>query len=224
MSRISLSLVQYCSRPHAKINHARHLVKMLSPCSSSHGHEPLIVCKWQVCPFNNNLVLNNCSYFLRSHASNSILAPTHRRRYHPGGAAELMRAAGADGTQLFNELHPWVNIERFLGKCYVGPLAYGGGSSGGGGGGSRGGTRASSTLQVPGPRAPRSSPLSRGAATSSDAQVGAAMDVDSVASASCSSESRRSVTLPLPRRSFYQTQDTAVIVLYVLSFAVLLTL
>lgn len=45
--------------------------------------------------------------------------------YHPGGGAELMRAAGGDGTRLFHEIHPWINIQSFLGKCYVGPLVRG---------------------------------------------------------------------------------------------------
>ena len=40
--------------------------------------------------------------------------------YHPGGADELMRAAGADGTQLFDSVHRWVNYEGMLSKCLVG--------------------------------------------------------------------------------------------------------
>lgn len=35
-------------------------------------------------------------------------------RYHPGGVQELMRAAGYDGTALFNEIHPWVNADALL--------------------------------------------------------------------------------------------------------------
>jgi cytochrome-b5 reductase len=42
--------------------------------------------------------------------------------YHPGGVPELIRGAGIDGTKLFDEYHPWVNIEQLLAKCYIGPL------------------------------------------------------------------------------------------------------
>jgi cytochrome b involved in lipid metabolism len=42
--------------------------------------------------------------------------------FHPGGKAELMRAAGRDGTRLFMETHPWVNWENMLGSCLVGVL------------------------------------------------------------------------------------------------------
>jgi len=30
--------------------------------------------------------------------------------YHPGGVDELMRAAGKDGTVLFQQTHAWVRI------------------------------------------------------------------------------------------------------------------
>ena len=40
--------------------------------------------------------------------------------YHPGGEAELMKAAGKDCTALFNKRHPWVNIDGFLSRCFVG--------------------------------------------------------------------------------------------------------
>eukprot|EP00117_Sycon_ciliatum_P014001 scpid80601/ scgid1944/ Cytochrome b5 reductase 4; Flavohemoprotein b5/b5R; N-terminal cytochrome b5 and cytochrome b5 oxidoreductase domain-containing protein; cb5/cb5R len=43
-------------------------------------------------------------------------------RYHPGGADELMRAAGRDGTQLFDQYHAWVNIETMMERCVVGFL------------------------------------------------------------------------------------------------------
>jgi len=42
--------------------------------------------------------------------------------YHPGGGDELMRGAGKDATQLFDEIHKWVNIQSMLAKCYIGPL------------------------------------------------------------------------------------------------------
>jgi cytochrome-b5 reductase len=43
-------------------------------------------------------------------------------RYHPGGADILMKAAGKDGTSLFNKYHPWVNAAALLEKCLVGLL------------------------------------------------------------------------------------------------------
>ncbi len=42
--------------------------------------------------------------------------------YHPGGFSELLRGAGKDGTDLFNEVHRWVNYENMLAACLVGKL------------------------------------------------------------------------------------------------------
>lgn len=44
--------------------------------------------------------------------------------FHPGGVAELMRAAGKveEGERLFKEVHPWVSWENMLGECLVGVL------------------------------------------------------------------------------------------------------
>ncbi|CAH1119513.1 unnamed protein product [Phaedon cochleariae] len=42
--------------------------------------------------------------------------------FHPGGADELMRAAGIDATSLFEQVHPWVNYEQILQKCLIGRL------------------------------------------------------------------------------------------------------
>ncbi|KAF7192499.1 Cytochrome b5 reductase 4 [Pseudocercospora fuligena] len=42
--------------------------------------------------------------------------------FHPGGEAELMKAAGRDGTKLFMEVHPWVNWDNMLQTCLVGVL------------------------------------------------------------------------------------------------------
>jgi cytochrome b involved in lipid metabolism len=42
--------------------------------------------------------------------------------FHPGGKAELLRAAGREGEVLFMEVHPWVNWEGMLGECCVGIL------------------------------------------------------------------------------------------------------
>uniref|UniRef100_A0A8C5L7L8 Cytochrome b5 heme-binding domain-containing protein n=1 Tax=Jaculus jaculus TaxID=51337 RepID=A0A8C5L7L8_JACJA len=43
--------------------------------------------------------------------------------YHPGGEEELMRAAGSDaGTDLFDQVHHWVNYESMLKECLVGRM------------------------------------------------------------------------------------------------------
>ena len=34
-----------------------------------------------------------------------------------------MRGAGIDATELFNEYHPWVNVENMLKTCVVGRLS-----------------------------------------------------------------------------------------------------
>ncbi|GFX34006.1 hypothetical protein TNCV_912071 [Trichonephila clavipes] len=47
---------------------------------------------------------------------------THYLEYHPGGEDELMRGAGKDATDLFNQVHRWVNAESMLQKCYIGVL------------------------------------------------------------------------------------------------------
>ncbi|XP_026947168.1 cytochrome b5 reductase 4 isoform X4 [Sagmatias obliquidens] len=43
--------------------------------------------------------------------------------YHPGGEEELMSAAGSDGTDLFDQVHRWVNYESMLKECLVGRMA-----------------------------------------------------------------------------------------------------
>ncbi|NXF39254.1 NB5R4 reductase, partial [Nyctibius bracteatus] len=43
--------------------------------------------------------------------------------YHPGGEDELMKAAGTDGTDLFHQVHRWVNYESMLKECLVGRMA-----------------------------------------------------------------------------------------------------
>ncbi|XP_070823257.1 cytochrome b5 reductase 4 [Chaetodon trifascialis] len=43
--------------------------------------------------------------------------------YHPGGEEELMKAAGIDGTDLFDKVHRWVNYESMLKECLVGRMA-----------------------------------------------------------------------------------------------------
>ncbi|CAL1293788.1 unnamed protein product [Larinioides sclopetarius] len=47
---------------------------------------------------------------------------THYLEYHPGGEDELMRGAGKDATDLFNQVHRWVNAESMLQKCFIGIL------------------------------------------------------------------------------------------------------
>ncbi|XP_054869585.1 cytochrome b5 reductase 4 isoform X1 [Amphiprion ocellaris] len=43
--------------------------------------------------------------------------------YHPGGEEELMKAAGKDATDLFDQVHRWVNYESMLKECLVGRMA-----------------------------------------------------------------------------------------------------
>ena len=40
--------------------------------------------------------------------------------FHPGGREELLRGAGRDATDLFNEVHHYVNFASMLQKCLVG--------------------------------------------------------------------------------------------------------
>nr|XP_050027176.1 cytochrome b5 reductase 4-like isoform X1 [Dermacentor andersoni]XP_054922407.1 cytochrome b5 reductase 4-like isoform X1 [Dermacentor andersoni]XP_054922408.1 cytochrome b5 reductase 4-like isoform X1 [Dermacentor andersoni] len=42
--------------------------------------------------------------------------------YHPGGVDELLRGVGTDATDLFNQVHKWVNFESMLEKCLIGKL------------------------------------------------------------------------------------------------------
>lgn len=49
--------------------------------------------------------------------------------YHPGGVDTLMEAAGADGTELFDKYHKWVNADGILAACCVGTLAKSGSSA-----------------------------------------------------------------------------------------------
>ena len=47
---------------------------------------------------------------------------THYIPYHPGGAFELERGAGDDSTSLFEEFHPWVNVDAMFRRAQVGIL------------------------------------------------------------------------------------------------------
>lgn len=51
--------------------------------------------------------------------------------FHPGGVEELMKGVGMDATQMFEDVHAWVNYDQMLNKCYIGPLCCGGGDGGG---------------------------------------------------------------------------------------------
>ena len=44
--------------------------------------------------------------------------------YHPGGRDQIMRGAGIDATDLFNQYHSWVNIQSMLKTCIVGKLDF----------------------------------------------------------------------------------------------------
>lgn len=43
-------------------------------------------------------------------------------KYHPGGVEEIMRGAGINATKLFNDVHPWVNLQNMMEKCLLGGL------------------------------------------------------------------------------------------------------
>ncbi|XP_068209660.1 cytochrome b5 reductase 4 isoform X2 [Palaemon carinicauda] len=61
---------------------------------------------------------NDCWMVLKGKVYNI----TPYMEYHPGGEEELMRGVGIDATDLFNEVHKWVNYESLLQKCLVGRL------------------------------------------------------------------------------------------------------
>ncbi|KAH8021288.1 hypothetical protein HPB51_014482 [Rhipicephalus microplus] len=42
--------------------------------------------------------------------------------YHPGGVDELLKGVGKDATDLFNQVHKWVNFESMLEKCLIGKV------------------------------------------------------------------------------------------------------
>ncbi|KAI4456283.1 cytochrome b5 reductase 4 family member [Holotrichia oblita] len=47
---------------------------------------------------------------------------THYLPFHPGGPEEIMKGAGKDATNLFDQIHPWVNYDQILNKCLIGRL------------------------------------------------------------------------------------------------------
>ncbi|CAN8068115.1 unnamed protein product [Agarophyton chilense] len=52
----------------------------------------------------------------------AVFDVTRYARFHPGGHAILLAAAGTDVTELFNRYHPWVNADFMLAHCYLGAL------------------------------------------------------------------------------------------------------
>lgn len=54
------------------------------------------------------------------HVLAQVYDVTSYLEFHPGGIPELMRAAGTDGTDLFNQIHAWVNYDNMLKSCLVG--------------------------------------------------------------------------------------------------------
>jgi len=48
---------------------------------------------------------------------------TPYQRFHPGGAAWLLKGAGRDAGALFDKYHAWVNADMLLSACLVGLLA-----------------------------------------------------------------------------------------------------
>lgn len=61
--------------------------------------------------------------------SGNVYNVTRYLDFHPGGEEELMRGVGSDATDLFNQVHAWVNYESMLDKCLVGKLAHAPGSN-----------------------------------------------------------------------------------------------
>lgn len=51
---------------------------------------------------------------------NRVYNITRYLDFHPGGAQILLKAAGTDGTALFQRYHPWVNVQGLLGLCFLG--------------------------------------------------------------------------------------------------------
>ena len=50
---------------------------------------------------------------------------THYMDFHPGGWEELIKGVGKDATDMFNEVHKWVNYQSLLEACLVGKLVDG---------------------------------------------------------------------------------------------------
>lgn len=44
--------------------------------------------------------------------------------YHPGGSDILLKAAGADATQLYNAIHSFVNVDALLAGACIGVIKH----------------------------------------------------------------------------------------------------
>ena len=86
---------------------------------------------------NNTVILCNIQlYFqeLKKHKkrkdawmalNGAVYNVTHYMDFHPGGWDELVKGAGKDATDMFNEVHKWVNYQGLLEACLVGKLVDG---------------------------------------------------------------------------------------------------
>uniref|UniRef100_A0A1I7WFV7 Cytochrome b5 heme-binding domain-containing protein n=1 Tax=Heterorhabditis bacteriophora TaxID=37862 RepID=A0A1I7WFV7_HETBA len=69
---------------------------------------------------HTELIKHNTKEDCWIHIFGQVYDVTSYLDFHPGGVDELMRAAGRDGTALFNQYHAWVNYESMLKACFVG--------------------------------------------------------------------------------------------------------
>ncbi|KAK5982616.1 Cytochrome b5 heme-binding domain-containing protein [Trichostrongylus colubriformis] len=79
-----------------------------------------ILAKIQMSVDHNELMKHNKRDDCWVHIFGKVYDVTLYLEFHPGGVPELMRAAGTDATDLFNQYHAWVNYESMLGSCLVG--------------------------------------------------------------------------------------------------------
>ena len=77
----------------------------------------------QILITSNDLAAHNTRHDCWMAVDNLVYDVTNYLPFHPGSIDELMRAAGDDATDLFNEAHPWVNASTILETCCVGRLA-----------------------------------------------------------------------------------------------------
>ncbi|CAJ0593400.1 unnamed protein product [Cylicocyclus nassatus] len=79
-----------------------------------------ILAKKHMSVTSEELVKHNTRDDCWVHIFGQVYDVTSYLEFHPGGIPELMRAAGTDGTALFNQYHAWVNYESMLKSCLVG--------------------------------------------------------------------------------------------------------
>lgn len=70
----------------------------------------------------DELALHNKTNDLWIALHNQVFNLTLYLDYHPGGEKQLMKGAGKDATDLFNNYHPWVNYHNLIGKLQIGYL------------------------------------------------------------------------------------------------------